>query len=164
MKKTISILAMLMVLLVSSAFGAMQFTLSEYNVNVPIGGSVQVELTVTNNGNPISELDLDVLEFCTENADPVWSCNIGDEYSPAELNVVVSPKTDLNGKAMITLTHDGSDDFGNYHYTICDVNEGDCSIGGASVTGDAYVPEFGVIGAGIALLGAGLFANKKRKN
>ena len=99
MKKTISILAMLMVLLVSSAFGAMQFTLSEYNVNVPIGGSVQVELTVTNNGNPISELDLDVLEFCTENADPVWSCNIGDEYSPAELNVVVSPKTDLNGKS-----------------------------------------------------------------
>ena len=153
-----------MVLLVSNALAAVEFTLSDPKVNVPIGGSVQVILTALDNGNPIPDMELFVNEYCTEKADPDYRCNPGDDYSPSELSVSVSAKTDVNGHAIVTISHDGSDKFGFYHYTICDFSTGNCGEAAAAVTGDAYVPEFTAIGAGLALIGAGLFANKIRKN
>ena len=163
MKKTFAILMVVMALAVSSVMGALQFTLDDSNVHVGQGESVDVELIVTNNAVPVLGLVIDVEEYCREHADPNYGCNVGDAYSPAELDVVVTSPTDVDGKATITLTHDGSDVFGNYHFTICDDSEDNCGEGGASVTGDAYIPEFTAIGAGLALLGAGLYTAKRRK-
>ena len=162
MKKTI-IFLLVSVLCTVNALAALDFSLSDSEVAVPIGGTVQVTLTVTDGGTPVQGIDLEISEYCKELADPSYDCNAGDHYSPSEVGVGVSAQTDVNGEALITITHDGSSNFGEYHYTVCDVSEGSCGIGAASVTGDFFIPEFGVL-ASAAIVGiAGLYIARRRK-
>ncbi|RMF05943.1 LPXTG cell wall anchor domain-containing protein [Candidatus Woesearchaeota archaeon] len=165
MKKAIVILA-LAVMMASSAMGALQFTLADSNLNVPKGGSASTTLYAYDDttGNPVPNVVVDISQYCKEQVAPEYKCNAGDTYSPSEVTVMVTSPTDANGEATVTITHDGSSDAGKYHYTVCDFTGGECEAGAAAVTGDFYIPEFTTIGAGLALIGAGLYAYRKKRN
>lgn len=163
MKKMLTILTVLMVLSLSTVLGALEFTLDNYEVTVPQGGTVYVTLTALDNSVPVPGVVLSIVEYCRETTDPEYKCNSGDLFTPGEVGVGVTTPTDVNGEATVTITHDGSNDFGKYHYTVCDVGEGSCGVGAANVTGDFFIPEMGIISAMVVLAGAGLFIARKRK-
>ncbi|MFH0875620.1 MAG: LPXTG cell wall anchor domain-containing protein [archaeon] len=163
MKKNILLVAIILVVAVQSVFGALDFTLSDYNVDVPIGGTVTVDMTASNNGEPIS-VPVEVQLVCRETTAPEFICNEGDIYNPSEVIVSVTSPTDVAGVSTVTIAHDGSDVAGIYHYTICHTNGVDCFEDSARVTGDfGVIPEFTTIGAAVALIGAGIFAAKKKR-
>jgi len=164
MKKVIMLLTMAIIMM-GSVFAALQFGLSDYLVEMGKGDSKTVTITATNNGVPVANVGLDIYQFCREESGSAYSyrCDSGDTLSPSELKVTVDPKTDGSGQATITIKHDGSNNIGNYHYTVCTTVDNKCYRGGASVTGDVSIPEFTTIGAGLALIGACSIYLKKRK-
>ena len=164
MKKILAFLAIL-VMSVFSVSAALYMSVSPDEVAIPEGGSVITQVTVLDKlgGNPVAGRALGLLQYCKELSGDPLTCNPGDEYNTTELSVAVGTPTNSTGQAEVLLTHNGPG-VGTYHYTVCDKQTGTCEIGGASVTGDANViPEFGVIGAGIVLAGAGLFVARRRK-
>ena len=153
-------------LVITSASAALYMEVNPSNVNIPVLGSSQTTITVCTDGScttKVSGRALAVQEWCKELGGDPLTCDSGDAMSTSEISVSVATPTDGNGESIVTLTHNGGGQ-GQYHYTICDDEQsGSCQDGGASVTGDAYIPEFTTIGAGLVLLGAGAFALKKRR-
>ena len=164
MKQVIS--ALMAVLFVASfASAALYMKVDPSEVSIPELGSVQTTITVCTDltcSTVVPSRAVAVQEWCKEQAGDPYTCDAGDVMNTAEISVGIASPTDSNGEAVVTLTHNGPGT-GNYHYTICDAQSGACSLGGASVTGDAYVPEMGVV-ASIAVLGiAGYVIAKNRK-
>lgn len=167
MKRFLAMVAVL-VISVASVMAAMQVTLDPWEVTLPEDGSpVYVDVNVENSGIYPRALVVDY--WCKELSGDEDVCDEDDEMYTDQLNVDVDSLTDGSGHATATLSWNGPE-MGLYHYTICvaEYENGPCisePTGGsaASATGDAFIPEFTAIGAGLALLGAGIFASKKRK-
>ncbi len=106
-------------------------------------------------------IDIIVDPVCRDQ-NSISGCQAADDNSPADFSATpVSPTLSLVGGAgCVDIELTTSDANGLFYYTV----NGD--LGGVitSETGTAYVPEFGTIGAVLALLGAGAYAAKKRRN
>lgn len=108
---------------------------------------------------PAPGLDVKVNTVCKdENSIP--GCQMADSADPAEFGVnVIDSVTDETGCATLELwTEDAFG--GSFYYEVNGAHEGEVLT---RETGAAYVPEFTAIGAGLALIGAGFIAAKKRK-
>lgn len=149
----------------TSASAALVFELSNYNVSIPKGGYAEVTLTARDNGEPVPGVPLEISEVCRVVGQYQPFCDEDDVYWPDEVDVDVTTPTNENGQATVSMEHDGSEQMGKYHYTVCEAgDENNCKGGSASVTGDLNVPEFTAIGAGLALLGAStIYMIKRRK-
>jgi len=161
MKKILAILAMLVVL-ASSAFASTTETTLEAPETMGFDDSEVGEFCIEDgSGNP---LDVDVLvDPICKDLNGFLGCNSGDEFDPAGFSV--TPQyltTGEDGCVLLDLVTDLSeDDGGLFYYTVNGQVEG-TTVG--SETGSVLVPEFGIVAAGAALVGAGAYIARKRKN
>ena len=110
-------------------------------------------------GDPLVGADLVVETYCRDlNSNEV--CDGGDVTLPAGFSAVVtSSPTDGSGCGEVTLTTSSATP-GVYAYKV---NGEDTGVLVASEHGLVLIPEFTTIGAGLVLIGAGLYMYRKRK-
>ena len=109
--------------------------------------------------SPAPGLDISISDVCLD-TNNVPGCQLADDADLTEFEfTVIDPVTDGDGCATIRLnTYDALG--GVFYYEL------NGEVAGEAVTaetGAAYIPEFTAIGAGLALLGAGVYMAKRRK-
>lgn len=159
--KRIALLGMILILaLAGAASAARDISLNPPSIGVPPGGTGYVTATVVDETGPVSGATVTIFQKCEELAGDPDYCDTGDDFSTTEIAVSVTSPTDANGEATVTITIDSSAD-GKYHYLIKTPDS--LGIWGAASTGTVVLPEFTTVGAALVLLGAIVFAIKKRR-
>ncbi len=161
MKKfSLILVSMMLVLSVIGVVSATNGVLDDEQVTMGYHDVRTVTYCIYENGNPVVGFPVVVDPVCKE-LDNVLGCSAGDEFNPAGFTAVpASSVTGADGCVDIVLTTNlPQNDGGIFVYNVNGDN-GQTYV--ASETGTVYVPEFSVVAAGLALLGAGLFVFRKR--
>lgn len=123
-----------------------------------------VDVCVTDkSGNPFPGVELLVVcEGANSNLND--ACDAAENLNTGEFDVTVKNDglTDADGCEEVQLDTIGAT-FQEYVYRIQAGEEGDATGKVAEETGFAVIPEFTTIGATLALVGAGLYIYKKKK-
>jgi len=159
MKKILGIAALFVLL--ASFVSAVNMVITPQVVHLDTTDSKDVEVCVTkSNASPYAGLDLSITSICQDlNADEVCSpSENGNAVGIFDAVVKTSP-TDASGCGKVTLSTTNAPG-GTFAYSVLSQNAG---VVVDEETGLAYVPEFTTIGATLALVGAGLYIYKKKK-
>ena len=160
--KQLVVLAIMFALLVSSVF-ATDADITPAAITMAQSDVRTVEFCILDNLNVPMNVDVVLGNVCKD-VDGLFGCSVsgGDIFSPAGFSVVpVDATTGVDGCTDVTLTTSlGPSDGGLFYYTINGF-VGDAFAGGE--TAQVFVPEFGVAAAGAALVGAGIYIARKRK-
>jgi hypothetical protein len=118
-----------------------------------------VYVDAEDNEAPAPGLDVVLNDVCRD-TNNVPGCQLADAADPAEFMVTVEDSvTGADGCATLRLnTYDAMG--GVFYYEVNGEVEGEAVT---EETGAAYIPEFTAIGAGLALLGAGVYMANRRK-
>ena len=165
MKKILAIVAMLVVM--ASSVMATFTTLTPDSINMGYSDAQVAQFCIYStsvNGTPIGPLNVNVvLGTVCRDVDSLVGCSAADTLNPAGFTVVPQDATtgadgcvNLN---LATALSPGQE--GLFYYTVNGQVAG-TTVG--SETGQVFVPEFGVVAAGTALVGAGAYIARKRKN
>ena len=157
MNKLLGILVLFAVM--ASSVLATDLTLNpDLTTMAPTDVKVVDACIVKSSGGPYVGVALAVTTYCQDlNNNEV--CDGADVMFPGTFSAVVtSTPTDVTGCGKVTLTTTGAS--GQYVYRV---NGQDAGVEVAAESGLVLVPEFTTVGAGLALAGAGLYMNRKRR-
>ena len=164
MKKIISLV--LMVAMLATSVMATETTLDDASITMAMVDVQTVEFCMNSSfdGSPLDAIV--VVDPICRDANSLEGCQPADSAVPADdFSVVpVDATTGADGCVDLTITTGlESGEEGLFYYTVNGfVGEVDASAEG-SETGMVFVPEFGVVAAGLALAGAGVYIAKRRK-
>ena len=162
MKKIISLV--LMVAMLATSVMATETTLTPDVLTMDLVDSKTVTYCISEEGIP-QDVGVQVTAMCQELNNQV-GCTAGDDNGVDEagkFDVVPNElTTGADGCVDLTVTTNLlSGEEGKFRYAV-DGKVGETLIGAAE-NGLVYVPEFGVVAAGLALAGAGVYIAKRRK-
>ena len=159
MKKILGILALFV--LVASQVWATDLDITPGVVNMQSTDTAFVDVCLKySNGSAWSGATLAINTWCKDLNDNTV-CDAGDEATPATFTptVEVTP-TGADGCGKVRLETNNAEG-GTYAYLVNGLTAGGAFI--AAEHGLVFVPEFGVVAAGLALAGAGVYIARKRK-
>ncbi len=172
--KYLTLIAMFVLMI--STVSATGDVLAPKDVTMAYVDTLTAEYCVT--GHSVNSIPLEILSVCKD-VDGISGCMAADEADPAGLTVEFPGNVD---SIVLSLTSDGLGEFegctdidietnlnpadgGLFYYTVGDGYIGLYGQKGSVVaeTGSIFVPEFGIIAAGLVLGLAGLYIVKRRK-